>query len=174
MHRSRPGVVLDMMRRSRGSDPHDPGYTSTALMWLHDYNALQRQLLKDLPGISTCFAESEHLRAVTYEFVRDYFIDEDEYALASDDYEFLIALLQWRSPDVVERMGVATGLYMSQRQWAHLADLPAAQRFRNALAAAEHDDDWPSWNLLDGRDEAEGWIGRFEAFLVKERHRDRS
>lgn len=174
MHRSRPGVVLDMMRRARWSDPHDPGYTSTALMWLHDYNVLQSQLLKDLPGISTRFAESEHLRAVTYEFVRDYFIDEDEYALASDDYEFLIALLQWRSPDVVERMGVATGLYMSQRQWAHLADLPAAQRFRNALAAVEHDDDWPMWNLLDGRDEAEGWIARFEAFLVKERHRDRS
>jgi len=165
--------VLDFMRHVRGSNPYNPGHTAGALRWLHDYNVLNRPWLKDLPGLNTRFTESQHLRAVTYEFVRDYFVDEDEYILASDDYEFLVAFMQWRSPEIVEHIGVTTGLYMSERHWAHLADLPAAQRFRRTLAVAEGDDDWPLWNLLGGRTEAENWIGKFEGYLVKLFHEEK-
>lgn len=34
---------------------------------------------------------------MSFEFVREYFTDKREYDLASDDYEFHMALMQWRN-----------------------------------------------------------------------------
>lgn len=173
VHRSRHGLVLDLMRRARGSDMYDPTRTSAAIIQLHDHRVLDRESLETLPGLKgRPYPESEHLRAVTFEFVRDYFTDEREYAQASDDYEFLVALIQWRNLDDHSGYAATSGMYVGEDQWADMTDLLAARRFQTLLATVNCDDDWPLWNLLGGRERAEFIVNDFEEVLLK-RYRER-
>ncbi len=172
VHRRRHGVVFDLSRRARAADPYDAARTTPALARLHDHHVFDRDLLKTLPGLQRkYYPESEYLRDVSFEFVRDYFTDKREYDLASDDYEFLMALMQWRSFEESSGYGASSGLFMGERQWAGGTELLAASRFKDMLMLVDGDDAWPLWNMLDGNEKAAYLVDDFQEYL-RERHRE--
>lgn len=167
LHRERPDVVLDLLRRPRASHPSNEANNQPAARWLHDSYVLDGDLLRsEVPGLrGSILPVSQHLRAVTYDLVAEYFIDRREYDLASDDYEFLVALIQWRSPDLMRPLGVASGVFMGDTSWSSGGELIAAGRFRRRVEAARDDPNWPLWNLLEGPGNADRYIDDFETKL---------
>ncbi|MCR1981384.1 SIR2 family protein [Cellulosimicrobium cellulans] len=162
----RDQLLLDLLTRTRFSDWSRSDISAPAMYWLHDWYALDHDAVKALSrwnGQRWIYPMSPLLREDLRSLLSPYFGSAREYDLACDDYEYLLALIQHLHPDLVRGLGVASGFFMGERQWANMKTSVPGTRLRERLQYLG--DSWPLWKLLGGPESATTVLDDFDAKL---------
>jgi len=150
----RDDVLLRLLREPAWRSPNLSNQAVPAVEALHDYHVFEPEQLLSYPrwnGTRWHYPVSQLLREDLCEVVRYQIPDDGDYALANDNYEYRVALVQYQLQHVAGAYGPAPGLFIGENHWEwDGARRPLAEVDFQAVAD-EADDRWPWWDVLGGQ-----------------------
>lgn len=166
IYRGRYDVVLDLLRNVRGVDQGEQIRRGPASELLRDDWVFDHDGLRQIKGLEhAAFPASMYMREVTAEFVQDYLPDDLDYRVASDDYEFFVALEQWIASRDRQGWGPVSGVFAGERLWS-MSGLVPARRFLDLVNInANAGTAWAPWQILGDPAGASDLVLEFEKVL---------
>ena len=152
-------ALVSVLKDAKTRDWMRSGDEQRAPVALHDYRVVSRDEVQDFPmweGQRWRFPTSHFMRRQARDVLRDVIPDDDDYTVASDQFEYRMALAQFALEDPNTGYRSQPGEFIGDHRWRD--GVPVSEtEFLSAAASAPSD--WPWFRLLD----QERYLGTAEA-----------